>query len=472
MQQVDIYNRAISVFPNIASKQHHTRTIGAFLNGGTHYAGTIEKARQVIAKAFDHWSNGNRAAYDAALEQYKRLKGSLPVAIMQGVCPDAHDAGMDSYADVICLDIDREKPHKEPNGNEWIEQTPGGWEYAKKLIAAFPFVAYCGLSVGGHGLFVLIPVADGRKHAAHWRALVRVFSALNLAVDKATKNPARKRIISIDPAAYINHDAQVFSATEEEPTPQPAQAPRPVAYHVPNFYTGASDFDRAQYCVNTITRNGIDITANYNDWLQAAAAIAHEFGERGNTMFHDIARQSPMYKFEENETLYTRLQAIPDTGRQCSIATFFYLCQRYGVDVPKAERNDYSPRKRTRTKTLPTPPPPVPGSRPGSMTTPEPPTTATTTPMPQAQATDTTHDVAPAFVPQPMTPAEALEMQHRVQHIAEGVAMVDAKREQDPTFSEFCDLFECDYCGHDDWHMTAAQFDNFFAERHNATPPF
>jgi len=465
--QRDIYKTAVSVFPTIANRadKHHTRTIGQFLQGGEHYAETIAQARHTIAQALQYWRDGNMAAYDAAMDNYRRIKQSLPVAIMQGVCPDAHDNGFTSFSDVVCLDIDAAKPKDKPNGNEWIEKMPGGWETAKGIISGFPFVAYCGLSVGGRGLFVLVPVADGRNHQAHWRALVEDFAAINMTIDPSTKNPARKRIISLDRNAYENHDAQVYEATREEPKPvqvQPTQPPAQYRYTNTTRTAGADDWERAQICANIIARNGIDITAQYDDWLQAAAALAHEFGERGRSLFHMVAAQSPKYRFEENEMLYTNLQH-PANGAQCSINSFFYLCKSSGVQLPKQAVRERTARPRAQ-RLIPTPRPPKPGTRPGMVSMTEPPH--------HVQTITPTHDVVPAYVPEPLTPAEEMELTRMADHIAEGVAMVDAKREQNPVFADFCDLFGVDYFGHDDWHMTAAQFENFFAERHNTEPPF
>lgn len=452
--QRDIFNSQISVFPSMTNQRAAVRTVAQFLHGGKHYAGIIAEARQTYDAALRHWTDGNRQAYDAALAHYGDLKKQVPVAIMQGVCPTAHDTGFTAYADLICLDIDTEKPHKGTNGNEWISNLPGGWEQAKTdIIARIPYVAYCGLSIGGHGLFVLVPVTDGRNHAAHWRALCSAFRTQGLHIDMATKNPARKRIISLDPNAYYNHAAQVYEAVEDEAPPMPQPRAREQSINRAHYTTTATDDAQRVYsCAVDIADRGIDITVNYPEWLQAAAAIAHTFGERGRSLFHSIAEQSPKYAYRDNDTLYTSMMNSAAQGRECTLGSFFYLCKSYGVRVPATQNaaKYTAPRPQNLIKKFGHD---VTDHEPGQRGVG---VSISTKPTPEQAPRSTT----------PMSMAEQMEMQRMAGHIAEGAQIVDNMRATNAEFDEFCSNFAVDYFGHDGWHMTAAQFDNFFASRH------
>lgn len=89
---------------------------------------------------------------------------------------------------------------------------------AKTIISKQPFVAYCGLSCSGTGLFAIVEVSDGKQHTAHWKALEQHFAGLGLIVDPATKNSNRLRYVSYDSSPYINHNAEVYRDVIDEPT--------------------------------------------------------------------------------------------------------------------------------------------------------------------------------------------------------------------------------------------------------------
>ena len=462
--KTNIFRRQISlwsngVFESTPPPRYRVCTIGDFIRWGNtdHYAPLIAEIRATKEEQLRCIARGDATGAKAAKELYTRLKRGVPVAMPQGVNPAHNNADFESYTDVICIDIDAPK-----------SGAPFDVNTVKSKIIKSPFIAYCGLSVGGRGLWVLIPIADHTNHEGHWRALQQDFAAIGVQVDEQAKNIGRLRFMSRDTEAYLNPDAQVYTRIMEMPAPPPA----PLSIARKEQAQGQPIVIQWAYtCADDIVARNIDITANYDEWLKAAGAIAHYFGEDGRDLFHTIAAVNDGYKFKENNTLYNGISK--PAAKQYGIGSFFRLCYECGVQVPTDavvyyDLNGYRAKKAAaRNAVIPLPPPP-PQERineyfcNGHTSTPE---------RLSHGLVTASQDIVPAYA-KTMTPAEALEMQHRVQHIAEGVAMVDAKREQDPTFSEFCDLFECDYCGHDDWHMTAAQFDNFFAERHNATPPF
>lgn len=452
MQNIDIFSRQISlwehgVFEASPPPRHRVCTIGEFVKWGNnaHYEPLFVQARSAKAEEIRLAASGDIAAAKKAHDCYVSLKRRLPTAMPQGVCPKHNNNGFVSYTDVIQIDIDAP-------GNGQLLDIPR----IKSKLAKSPFVAYCGLSVGGHGLWVLIPIADHRDHVAHWRALAKDFAAIGVAVDENTKNIGRLRFMARDPDAYINHAAKVYDKKIDEP-----KTPQPVFY---STATRANDITIGWVysCVQDIIAKNIDITTDYDDWLRAAGGIAHYMGKDGESIFHAIASRYDGYNERENAKLFAGMSKPAD--RQLGIVSFFRLCYKHGVSVPHDAVVYYDLNGYRAQKNTPLPLPPAPtleqiAKHFADATNATTPTMGAAPPMPQS---------VPAVVPQPMTPAEALEMQRMAPHIAEGVAMVDSN----PDMVEFCAMFNADYCGHDDWHMTDAQFDNFFAERHNAQPPF
>ena len=321
----DIFSTPVSVYAgkDFAHLTHHVRPIGAFLGAHTHYAEHFERLRSVYDAALACY-DADPARSAALLKEYKRHKSAVPMCMPAGICPDHTDNGFSEYSDIICLDIDAAKPGEPANGNEWVQD----WGRLKKDLGRLPWVAYCGFSASGHGLFLLIPIESHNAHAAHWRALRRLFKThLHITIDPATKNIGRLRFMGADDEPIINHSAEVFTLADRE-EPEPVRS-----VGRPHLFADDTEQKIAK-CASIIETRHTDITQNYDDWLKAAAAIAHHMGERGRELFHTIASQSPKYKHRENEKLYTNL--MRGAATQCSIATFFWLCEQNGIDIGKA----------------------------------------------------------------------------------------------------------------------------------------
>ena len=184
--QRDIFTEQISVFscpitsPDSIS-HHHTRTIGQVIDAGVKYADNVQHIRQARLTAMSAHRQGDVRGYDIAMEQYKQMKANAHFCIFQGICPQRNDNAMEQYSRVLCLDLDAPKPTDRKPPNTWVND----WEQVKATISQLPFVAYCGLSIGGMGLFVLIPIKEPARHKEYFNTLASVFKKhLRLDVDR------------------------------------------------------------------------------------------------------------------------------------------------------------------------------------------------------------------------------------------------------------------------------------------------
>ena len=286
-----------------------------------------------MQSAVEAWEQGDTEAYERYMLQYKFNKWLPPVALMQGVNPEHSNetSKFESFSNVLCLDIDAPKPNEPKNGNEWI---PNNLEALKRALGKVECVAYCGLSAGGRGLFVLIPIADHEHHKEYWEQLKTMFlEKFKIKIDAATHNIGRLRYMSYDDTAIINHHAKVFDKMPERIQEKRVQPERTKLFvNHARFESRNDTEERIIKAVSEIASRGIDITQNYDEWIKASAAIAHEMGERGRSIFHTIAQQSPKYREKENERLYTSIMGRAQ-GAECSINSFFHLCKLYGVDI-------------------------------------------------------------------------------------------------------------------------------------------
>lgn len=350
--KTNIFNKHVTVFSSLAPPKNtapSVRTLGEFLNGGTHYTELISRARELRRNAVTLFDAGNVEGCHEALKQYDAIKAQLPCMIPQGVCPSAHNDGFTSYTDVLCLDIDIEKPGKKPNGNELLDLNE-----LKHFFASLDCVAYCGLSLGGLGLFVLIPIADHEHHADYWRSWEMICKRYGITVDPATKNIARKRIMSLDPSAYRNEAAKVFDKLPGDEVQHPqqrqqAQRPRYDAPQCDVVLEGATDEERMKAAAHDAIARHIDMTSDYNDWVRLGASIANTLGESGRSLFHDLSSFNAGYDYHEADGKFTSL-LNGDAPRACGFGTFFRMCKDNNVTVPRATRSHTQPTNKRRTK--------------------------------------------------------------------------------------------------------------------------
>ncbi len=96
-----------------------------------------------------------------------------------------------------------------------------------------------------------------------------------------------------------------------------------------------------------IESQGIDITANYSDWLRIAFALVDEFGLDGESYFHRISAFYPNYSHEAASQQYIHClqSAYPplrggghrpgESGKsRVTIATLFYIAKNHGINLP------------------------------------------------------------------------------------------------------------------------------------------
>ena len=115
----------------------------------------------------------------------------------------------------------------------------------------------------------------------------------------------------------------------DKPSQQPQQPARTAGSPAPVTDTAT----RVEALIAALRAAGVDITADYNDWLKVGFALAGEFGEGGRGYFHDISSLYPGYDQAESDTKYTECLKS-DSGRT-DISTLFYLAKNQGVTIKR-----------------------------------------------------------------------------------------------------------------------------------------
>ena len=86
----------------------------------------------------------------------------------------------------------------------------------------------------------------------------------------------------------------------DKPSQQPQQPARTAGSPAPVTDTAT----RVEALIAALRAAGVDITADYNDWLKVGFALAGEFGEGGRGYFHDISSLYPGYDQAESDKKY------------------------------------------------------------------------------------------------------------------------------------------------------------------------
>ena len=458
--QRDIFTEQISVFscpitsPDSIS-HHHTRTIGQVIDAGVKYADNVQHIRQARLTAMSAHRQGDVRGYDIAMEQYKQMKANAHFCIFQGICPQRNDNAMEQYSRVLCLDLDAPKPTDRKPPNTWVND----WEQVKATISQLPFVAYCGLSIGGMGLFVLIPIKEPARHKEYFNTLASLFKKhLRLDVDLSASNISRARFISYDPAPYINHQAVEWDKVLQ-PSPSDTRATRGATNRRdPNGATQATTLteaekNRVMACVDWCIKGHVSIADNYDDWMRLAAFFAHNWSDgEGEALFHELAGLSDKYDVWENDRKLENMKAAHP--RPATLHTFYRLCLNHGCPIPNDWRMTSSSRRLVKFR-------PIRSrqeveadnmTKQGAAPRQETPQEAINTPV-----TSPTVQRVIVTPPPMMSAGERQELKRHQGDIEKGRSIIARWCREREGFSQLMEDFNLDLAGLDDWCMTPAQ---------------
>ena len=286
-----IFDREISIYSNVSDTKGSVGTLRDFLNIGQQNKDYIDRLRQTSG------------------DERKEMKLKLPCATVSGVFSKRGKQGLIRHSGLVALDMD-----DVPDCAELIDK-----------LANMDMVAYVGRSVGGNGVFAIVPIAYPEKHVQQWESLRRYFDSLGITVDPQTKDVARLRICSYDPEARVRFDAVPYIGVYTPPQPKPVTATR---------YYGSDETEaRVSECCQQIAAYHTDLTNDYADWLRLGFALA-ELGEAGRRYFHTVSCHNKKYDREKCDRKFSECLR---TASRCGIGYFFNRCKEYGITY-KTER--------------------------------------------------------------------------------------------------------------------------------------
>lgn len=243
------------------------------------------------------------------------LKKTLPAATISGTFIRRAAGQIESYNGLVCLDFDAgDNPSLSPAEMKYI-------------LSAFPEVAYAAVSVGGAGVFAIIPTnnRDPTRHAAVVDLLGMATKAHGLIYDRACKDVSRLRFVSYDPDAYWNQTPQYFDTEFLFQIQQPKadiRPPRAMVFRERAMGTPPDTRSKVESYIQALEGSCRDVTENYDDWLKIGFALASEFGSEGESYFQRVSQFNPKYNPQDASK---KFENALKNGKRVKIGTFFKI---------------------------------------------------------------------------------------------------------------------------------------------------
>jgi hypothetical protein len=213
---------------------------------------------------------------------------------------------------LICIDVDRYSKSKKKKCNLCVDML-----LVKEMFMSHPCTLFCGLSVGGDGVYAIIRIADENNLAKYFDYFKEKFARIGVNIDESCKDYTRLRIFSYDPDAYFNPKALIYTIPEVKEIPKPQR----------NSYISQSDADKVEKLIEVIEQTGMDITQSYEDWVKIAAALQDGFGDMGLSYFHRISSYNSDYDAKATDKKWRQCQSM----NKIKLAALFYVASSYGV---------------------------------------------------------------------------------------------------------------------------------------------
>ncbi len=291
-----VFNPCVSLLPKVrVGPTREVELMTFLLHTGKEYQEQIERIRSVEDK-----------------DDRRALKKELPAIIPAGVFR-RYDGSDHLFALSGCLSVDLDH----------IQDV----ETAKMELGAFPGLVYCGLSVSGKGLFLIIRLARPELYLDQQRAVWEDLRRLGYEPDVQTCNLNRSRFVSYDPDPVVRFNPEPYEGILEEKKVEVCKAKEEPTRRTNKEWL--SEAEKVERCIEQITSHGIDITADRRDWLRVAFALSGIFGETGREYFHEVSRFYPKYTRKESDRVYS--DCLRRNNGRVGLGSFFSLCGDYGI---------------------------------------------------------------------------------------------------------------------------------------------
>lgn len=216
--------------------------------------------------------------------EYRQAKAKVLSYTPSCVCASTTAKEVKEVNPLIAVDLDAKD-----NEGVTIEEM-------RKKINSLPYVMYSSISVGGRGMYALLPIAEDNKNdfKGVFKALESDFNKIGLKLDSSCINVNRERYMSYDDNEYWNTQCEIYDKKISIPTQVNKQPLQGLEVNANKPLT-AREYNKVKSMVEDIKANKLVLTKNHTDTLMLANCIANVWGEEGRELLHIIRSQREGY---------------------------------------------------------------------------------------------------------------------------------------------------------------------------------
>lgn len=200
----------------------------------------------------------------------------------------------------------------------------------KEIVTQLPYVRYCAMSVGGKGIYCLIPFkkefANKDNFKEVFNALQSDFKKVGIIIDKQCSDYTRQRYVSYDDMEYWNDKCILYDKKETIQTKNRPQISL-ITNKSKSMKMGAvkeitqKDKDKLRMVFNNIVANKIIITSCHKDTLTLCNIFYNAFGYDGLSCVHILRKQRKGYDPAKLDNTFD--YAAKSDYPTCTIGLFF-----------------------------------------------------------------------------------------------------------------------------------------------------
>ena len=244
--------------------------------------------------------------------EYRQAKAKVLSYTPSCVCASTTAKEVKEVNPLIAVDLDAKD-----NEGVTIEEM-------RKKINSLPYVMYSSISVGGRGMYALIPIAEDNKNdfKGVFKALESDFNKIGLKLDSSCINVNRERYMSYDDNEYWNTQCEIYDKKISIPTQVNKQPLQGLEVNANKPLT-AREYNKVKSMVKDIKANKLVLTKNHTDTLMIANCLANIWGEEGRTLLHIIRQQRSGYDEFKTDENYSYVLDHLDEGERFNLGFLF-----------------------------------------------------------------------------------------------------------------------------------------------------
>lgn len=244
--------------------------------------------------------------------EYRQAKAKVLSYTPSCVCASTTAKEVKEVNPLIAVDLDAKD-----NEGVTIEEM-------RKKINSLPYVMYSSISVGGRGMYALLPIAEDNKNdfKGVFKALESDFNKIGLKLDSSCINVNRERYMSYDDNEYWNTQCEIYDKKISIPTQVNKQPLQGLEVNANKPLT-AREYNKVKSMVEDIKANKLVLTKNHTDTLMIANCLANIWGEEGRTLLHIIRQQRSGYDEFKTDENYSYVLDHLDEGERFNLGFLF-----------------------------------------------------------------------------------------------------------------------------------------------------